>query len=86
VGRGIALAEEGRHAAVANGPKRQSTVEELRELARVNGLALSEEDARDLQPYYDQQQRWLEQLRSVLDAKEEPATQFSATGTRDGRE
>jgi hypothetical protein len=71
---------------VTNGLTRQSTVLALRERARLNGLELSEADARDLQPYYDQQQRWLEQLRRVLDDDEEPATLFSAAGARDGRE
>ncbi|MGH2617182.1 MAG: hypothetical protein ACRDJC_18270 [Thermomicrobiales bacterium] len=64
----------------------QTTGLELRELARRNGLELSEADARDLQPYYDQHQRWLEQLRRVLDDDEEPATLFSAVGAHDVRE
>jgi hypothetical protein len=55
---------------------------ELKQLARSNGLELSEEDARDLLPYHRQQRRWLETLRRVLDEEEEPATGFSATGSR----
>ena len=51
---------------------------ELRERARWNGLELCEEDARDLLPYHDQQRRWLQTLRRVLDEEEEPATEFSA--------
>ena len=71
---------------MANGPKRQSTVEELRDLARVNGLEISEADARDLQPYYDQQRRWLAELRAVIGDAEEPASTYSAAGARDGSE
>ena len=69
-----------------NGLPRQTTWFELRELARRNGLELSDADTRDLQPYYDQHQRWLEQLRRVLDDGEEPATVFSAVEARDVRE
>ena len=58
----------------------------LRELARLHGLKISDADARDLLPDYDQQQRWLAELRLVLDEGEEPATVFSAAGARDGSE
>jgi hypothetical protein len=71
---------------VTNGLKSQTTEEKLRERARLNGLELSEADARDLLPYYDQHQRWLVHLRRVLADEEEPATMFSAAGARDGRE
>jgi hypothetical protein len=57
----------------------------IRERARLNGLELSEADALDLQPYFDQHQRWLARLRDVLGDEEEPATRFSA-GARDDRE
>ena len=59
---------------------------ELRELARWNGLELSEEDVRDLLPYHNQHRRWLETLRRVLGEEEEPATEFSAAGSRNVRE
>ena len=59
---------------------------ELRERARWNGLELSEEDARDLLPYHNQHRRWLEKLRRVLGEEEEPATEFSAAGSRNVRE
>ena len=59
---------------------------ELRERARWSGLQLSEEDARDLLPYYNQQRRWLETLRRVLGAEAEPATEFSAAGSHHVRE
>ena len=59
---------------------------ELRERARWNGLELSEEDARDLLPYHNQHRRWLEALRRVLGEEEEPATEFSAAGSRNVRE
>ena len=59
---------------------------ELRERARWNGLELSEEDARDLLPYHNQHRRWLETLRRVLGEEEEPATEFSAAGSRNVRE
>jgi hypothetical protein len=59
---------------------------ELRERARWNGLELSEEDARDLLPYHNQHRRWLEALRCVLSDEEEPATEFSAAGSRNVRE
>ena len=76
----------GAHAAETNDLTRQATVLELRELARLNGLELSEADVRDLQPAYDQQQNWLEAQRRVLDDGEEPATVFSAVEARDVRE
>lgn len=59
---------------------------ELRERARWNGLELGEEDARDLLPYHNQHRRWLETLRRVLGDEEEPATTFSAAGSRNVRE
>ena len=59
---------------------------ELRERARWNGLELSEEEARDLLPYHNQHRRWLEKLRRVLGDDEEPATKFSAAGSRNVRE
>jgi hypothetical protein len=59
---------------------------ELRERARWNGLELREEDARDLLPYYNQHRHWLETLRRVLGEAEEPATEFSAAGSRNVRE
>jgi hypothetical protein len=62
------------------------TWEEVRERARWNGLHLTEADARDVLPYHDQHRRWLKSLRRVLGDGEEPATEFSAAGSRDVRE
>jgi len=59
---------------------------ELRQRARWSGLELSEKDARDLLPYHNQHRRWLETLRRVLGEEEEPATEFSAAGSRNVRE
>jgi hypothetical protein len=55
------------------------------ELARRNGLELSEADARDMQPYFAQHQHWLVELRRVLSEDEEPATVFRVTGAGDAR-
>ena len=79
---------EGRedHTEATRGVPDVTEARKIRELARVNGLALGEEDARDLQPYYDQQRRWLAELRAVIGDAEEPATTYSAAGTRDGSE
>jgi hypothetical protein len=52
----------------------------------LHGLELSDAEASDLLPNYDQQQRWLAELRLVLAEEEEPATVFSAAGARDGPE
>jgi len=79
---------EGRedHTEATRGFPHVTEARKIGELARVNGLALSEEDARDLQPYYDQQRRWLAELRAVIGDAEEPATTYSAAWTRDGSE
>ena len=81
---GIVLPDErgGGHAAVSDSQQDATAWVELRQLARSNGLELSEEDARDLLPYHNQHRRWLESLRRVLDEEEEPATEFSAAGSR----
>jgi hypothetical protein len=70
--------------AVTDGLTRPATAAALRELARLHGLELSDAMASDLLPDYDQQQRWLAELRLVLGDEEEPATAFSAVGVRDG--
>jgi hypothetical protein len=70
---------------VTNSQQDSTAWVELRELARWNGLELSEEDARDLLPYHNQHRRWLETLRRVLGEEEEPATEFSAAGSRNVR-
>jgi hypothetical protein len=59
---------------------------DLRERARWSGLELSEADARDLLPYHNQHRRWLETLQRILGDEEEPATEFSAAGSRNVRE
>ena len=64
----------------------ERTAPALKDLARLHGLELSDAEARDLLPQYDQQQRWLAELRLVLDEAEEPATVFSAAGAHDGPE
>ena len=86
--RGIALPDErgGGHAAVTDSQQDSTAWVELRERARWNGLELSEEDARDLLPYHNQHRRWLEALRRVLGEEEEPATAFSAAGSRNVRQ
>jgi hypothetical protein len=58
----------------------------LRKLAHLHGLELNDAEASDLLPDYDQQQRWLAELRLVLGEGEEPATVFSAAGARDDPE
>ena len=85
---GIVLQDEpgGGHAAVTDSQQDSTAWVELRERARWNGLELSEEDARDLLPYHNQHRRWLETLRRVLGEEEEPATEFSAAGSRNVRE
>jgi len=86
--RGIVLQDErsGGRAAVSDSHQDAPAWVELRERARWNGLELSEEDARDLLPYYTQQRRWLETVRGVLGKEEEPATEFSAADSRHVRE
>lgn len=81
---GIVLQDErgGGHAAVTDSQQDSTAWVELRERARWSGLELSEEDARDLLPYHNQHRRWLETLRRVLGEEEEPATEFSAAGSR----
>ena len=49
---------------------------DLASLARLHGLELSQFEADDLRPYYNELQRWLGVLRQVLDDGEEPATIF----------
>jgi hypothetical protein len=61
----------------------QEVIAEVRERARLNGLVLSDAEARDLQPYFAQHQRWLAKLRGVLGEGEEPATRFQAEDARD---
>jgi hypothetical protein len=85
MGRGGIILQDGRgrgDAAVTDSQHYSTAWVELRQLARWNGLELSEEDARDLLPYHDQQRRWLQTLRRVLDEEEEPATEFSAANSR----
>jgi hypothetical protein len=85
---GIVFQDErgGGRAAVSDSHQDATAWVELRERARWNGLELSEEDARDLLPYHDQQRRWLETVRHVLGKEEEPATEFSAADSRHVRE
>jgi hypothetical protein len=71
---------------VTDGLRSPTTASALKELARLHGLELSDAEASDLLPDYDQQQRWLAELRLVLGDEEEPATVFSAAGARDDPE
>lgn len=52
------------------------TAPDLVQLARRNGLELTEAEAEELRPFYDQLQGWLGTLRRVLAGGEEPATIF----------
>ena len=54
---------------------------DLVRLARLNGPELSEAEADELRPFYDQMQAWLATLRRVLAEHEEPATTFAAMPT-----
>jgi hypothetical protein len=79
------LANDGGHVAVPDGETPEIAWPRLIALARRNGLELSEADARDLQPYFAQHQRWLAELRRVVGEDEEPATVFRVAGAGDAR-
>jgi hypothetical protein len=72
-------------AAETGDPPAQEAIAAVRRRASLNGLELSDAEARDLRPYFAQHQRWLAKLRGVLGAEEEPATRFLAEDARDAR-
>ena len=71
---------------MTDGLAHPATASAIKELARLHGVELSDAEALDVLPFYTQQQRWLAELRLVLNEAEEPATVFSAAGARDGPE
>jgi hypothetical protein len=85
MGRGVIrpLENDGGHVAVPEVGTSETELSRLIALARRNGVELSEADARDLQPYFAQHQRWLAELRRVVGEDEEPATVFRVAGASD---
>jgi hypothetical protein len=87
MGRGVIrpVANDGGRVAVPDDETDEMAWPRLIALARRNGVELSEAEARDMQPYFAQHQRWLAELRRVLGEDEEPATVFRVTGAGDAR-
>ena len=67
-----------------SGEGRRPTASDLICLARLNGVELSQAEADELLPYYDQMQHWLGALRRALGEDQEPATIFVPASEGDG--